>query len=391
MISEIYASVDPPEGKQVSRPRLLLVNWRDPRNPEAGGAEVHLQEVARRLVADGFFCLQISHAFPGAPRKEVWEGVHILRVGGKNTFNFTVWLNLNRWCNEHAIDVVLDDSNKIAFFAPWFCKQPVVLQLHHLFGRTLFRETAWLFALYVLFFEAVMPWCYGRHRVLTGSESSRVELLRKGFRHVEIAPEGVDLAFYRQSAPSPRRKGLILYLGRIKRYKGLDVLLEALCLLKQKHPGARLAIAGTGDDSPRLRRLAEKWGIADRVDFLGFVDDPRKVELYYASEVVVNSSRKEGWGLTSIEANACGTPVVATDVPGLCDSVQHGSTGFLVPFGDAVGFAKALETLLTDSETWQRFSDNARQWAEAHTWEPAYEITRASILSAYAERQGRVL
>src|SRR5688572_21161983 len=103
------------------RPRILIVNWRDPRNPEAGGAEVHLHEVARRLAADGFHCVQMAHAFPGAPDEEWLDGVHILRRGGALTFNFTVWRHLRRWCAEHRIDAVLDDSNKIAFFAPWTC------------------------------------------------------------------------------------------------------------------------------------------------------------------------------------------------------------------------------------------------------------------------------
>jgi glycosyltransferase involved in cell wall biosynthesis len=136
---------------------------------------------------------------------------------------------------------------------------------------------------------------------------------------------------------------------------------------------------------PRLRALAEELGIAHAVEFLGFVSAQRKVELYHEAMVVLNSSRKEGWGLTSIEANACGTPVVATDVPGLCDSVRDGETGFLVPFGDAPAFAAAVERLLDDGALWQSFSENGRRWAAAHTWEPAYEVTRAALLAACGE------
>ncbi len=369
--------------------RILLLNWRDPRNPEAGGAEVHLHEVAKRLAAEGFACIQFSHAFAGAPVEEKIDGVRILRRGGKFLYNFTVWRSLRRWCDEQRVDVVLDDSNKIAFFAPWRCDRPVVLQLHHLFGRTLFRETHFALALYVLFFERLMSWAYRGVRVLTGSESSRRELLDKGFRDVDIAPEGVNLIDYALSAPPSRRRGLVLYVGRIKRYKGLDAILRALSRLRKSRPEARLAIAGTGDDTPRLRRIAKELGLESAVDFLGFVDEKRKVELYHEAEAVVNSSRKEGWGLTSIEANACGTPVVATDVPGLCDSVRHGETGFLVPFGDAEAFAAALDRLLGDRDLWQRLSLNARKWAEAHTWEPAYLKTRAALLAAYEEAHAR--
>lgn len=370
-------------------PRILIVNWRDPRNPEAGGAEVHLHEVARRLVAAGFEVVQYAHAFRGAPAEELIDGVRVIRRGGAFTFNFTVWRNLRRWCDEHRADVVLDDSNKIAFFAPWTCDRPVVLQLHHLFGRAIFRETAWPFALYVLFFEKIMPWCYRRTPVLTGSESSRRELREKGFRNVGIAPEGVDPAAYVLEDPPPRDRSLLLYVGRVKRYKGLDTLLRALAILRARRPGVRLAVAGSGDDLPRLRALASSLGVADAVDFLGFVSARRKVELYHEAAVVLNSSRKEGWGLTSIEANACGAPVVATDVPGLCDSVRHGETGFLVPFGDAEAFADATGRLLEDDALWRSFSENGRRWAARHTWEPAYEVTRDALLeAAKAGRRG---
>jgi glycosyltransferase involved in cell wall biosynthesis len=365
--------------------RFLLLNWRDPRNPQAGGAEVHLQEVARRLAAEGFSCIQMSHAFPGAPAEEIVDGVRVIRRGGKFLFNFTVWRNLSRWCREYDVDVVLDDSNKIAFLAPWFCNRPVVLQLHHLFGRAIFRETAWPMALYVLFFEKLMPWCYRRTRVLTGSKSSRRELLAKGFQRVDIAPEGVELARYVLPVPPERNPSLILYVGRVKRYKGLDILLRSLALLLPGNPDVRLAIAGAGDDVPRLRELAKKLGVESAVDFLGFVSETRKVELYHEARIVVNSSRKEGWGLTSIEANACGTPVVATDVPGLCDSVQDSETGFLVPFGDAGAFAAALTRLLEDPVLWQQLSENARRWAAAHSWEAAYHKTREALLAAWEE------
>ena len=370
------------------RLRFLLLNWRDPRNPEAGGAEVHLHEVARRLAAEGFICIQVSHAFPGGPAEEVIDGVRILRRGGKFLFNFTVWRNLNRWCREHQIDAVLDDSNKVAFLTPWFSSRPVVLQLHHLFGRALFRETAWPMALYVLFFESLMPFCYRRTRVLTGSESSRRELVSKGFRSVDIAPEGVELERYVLPRIPDRIPGLILYVGRVKRYKGLDVLLRMLALLRPRKPELRLVVAGTGDDIPRLRTLAATLGVESAIDFLGFVSETHKVELYHEARVVVNSSLKEGWGLTSIEANACGTPVVATDVPGLCDSVRHNETGFLVPFGDADAFASAVERLLDDADLWRGFSENGRRWAEKHTWEPAYHKTREALLAVCEEHRG---
>jgi len=370
------------------KPRILILNWRDIRNPQAGGAEVHLHEVARRLVRDGFPCVQYSHRFEGSEAEETLDGLLIRRRGGALTFNWTVWARLASWCDEFKADVVLDDSNKIAFFAPWFCRRPVVLQLHHLFGRVLFHETSWPMAFYVLAFETLMPRAYRRARVLTGSQSSRRELIGKGFQSVGLAPEGVDPSAYAPGLPWDQRRPMILYVGRLKRYKGLDVLLRAAAEIRGEIPGLTFLVAGTGDDRARLESLSRDLGLADMVSFLGFVDEEKKVRLYGEARVVVNSSLKEGWGLTSIEANACGTPVVATDVPGLCDSVRHGETGYLVPFGDVSGFAAALRILLTDEKVAAGMAAHALEWAAKHTWEPAYEATRDALMKTHEESLG---
>ena len=371
--------------KSAARPRVLLVNWRDMRNPEAGGAEVHLHEVAVRLVRAGFTLIQYSHAWKGAAPREDVGGVEVHRTGGKFLFNFTVWLRVRAWCRRHAIDVVLDDSNKIPFLLPWFTGRPVVAQIHHLFGRVLFHETALPMAVYVLAFESLMPSAYRRTRVLTGSDSSRAELIRKGFGNVEIAPEGADLGLYRPPADAAKRGNIILYVGRIKKYKGLDVIVEAVAGLKADFPDLELKIAGSGDDVPRLKEKAKSLGMEAWTHFLGFVSEDRKVELYGEARVAVNSSLKEGWGLTSIEANACGTPVVATDVPGLCDSVRDGETGWLVPFGDAKGFAAALRRILADPAEAEAMRTRALAWADRHTWEKAYEVTRDALVAAWKE------
>ena len=371
------------------RPRVLLVNWRDIRNPEAGGAEVHLHEVATRLVRDGFTCIQYSHGFLGGPAEDYLDGVLVRRRGGKFLFNFVVWMRLWAWVRRDRIDVILDDSNKIPFLLPWITSLPVVAQIHHLFGRVLFQETALPMAMYVLAFESLMPSAYRRVRVLTGSESSRQELLAKGFGNVAIAPEGADLKLYRPNNHAEKRGCRILYVGRIKKYKGLDVILKAAASLKPVFPDLEVEIAGSGDDVPRLKELAGSLGMESWTHFLGFVSEDRKVELYSSARVAVNSSLKEGWGLTSIEANACGTPVVATNVPGLCDSVRDGETGFLVPFGDVTAFAEAIRKILGNPETAAAMRAKGLDWASGHTWERAYEVTRDALLAAWSETRIR--
>lgn len=362
---------------------MLIVNWRDIRNPEAGGAEVHLQEVSKRLVRDGFAVVQYSHAFPGAPAVETLDGVEVHRTGGAFLFNYTAWFHIKSWITEHAIDVVLDDSNKIPFLLPLRSPKPVLARFHHLFGSSIFKEAGLAPALYVRLFEALIGPVYRRTRVLTVSESTRAELAEKGITRATLAPNAIDKAIYRVVPGLAKEPGLIVHIGRLKKYKRLDLLLEAVAEVRKRLPGARLLIGGTGDYREALESRARGLGLGEAARFLGRVSEEEKVRLYNRAQVFVNSSLKEGWGLTTIEANACGTPVVATDVPGLRDSVRHGETGFLVPFGDVGAFARAIAVLLEDRDLAARMREKALEWAAGHDWEQAFAATRDALLETW--------
>src|SRR5262249_21757029 len=147
-------------------------------------------------------------------------------------------------------------------------------------------------------------------------------------------------------------------------------------------PGARLLIVGRGDAVPSLQERARQLGLDDAVEFRGFVDEAEKVALYRAARVFVNPSEKEGWGLTVIEANACGTPVVASDSPGLRDSVRQDETGFLVPHGDVGAFADAVIRVLRDDDTWRRLRTGAIEWAEQFRWDAVTDEVEAVIQRA---------
>ena len=366
--------------------RVLWINWRDLRNPLAGGAEVHADEVMKRLARRGWEIVLVSHAVPGLPARQEENGYVVRREGGTSTFNFTVYAKLRRWIREERPDIVVDDSNKIAFAAPCLTKVPVVALIHHLFGAAIFREASIPAALYVRLSEFLVPRIYRNVPVMTGSPSARREMLGMGIREVVDVGEGVDLEGYAPPVEGERDPNLLLYLGRIKKYKGLDVLIQTVAILKDRFPAVRLEVAGSGDDVPRLTEMARTLGVADRVKFLGRVSEQEKISLYRRAMVALNSSLKEGWGLTSIEANGCGTPVVASDVPGLCDSVQDGKTGFLVPFGDAAAMADRVGRILGDPELATRLQTQSLEWARSHTWDIVADRTEAVLAKALAAR-----
>jgi len=178
----------------------------------------------------------------------------------------------------------------------------------------------------------------------------------------------VDAARYAPDAATPRATApLFLYVGRLKRYKQVDVAIRALAALRRgAHPAAELWVAGAGDDRPRLEAAAREAG--GGVRFLGFVSEDEKLTLYRRAWAVVLPSLKEGWGITNIEAAACGTPAVAADNSALRESVRDGETGYLVPTGDAAVLAAALGRLAADAPLRERLSRGARAFAQTFTW-----------------------
>lgn len=377
----------PTPGARGPRPRILIVNWRDIRNPAAGGAELHLQEVARRLVRDGFPCVQYAHAFPGCKPAETVDGVEIHRAGGAFLFNYTALFGLRGWIRRHRIDVVIDDSNKIPFLLPWISPVPVVARFHHLFGAAIFRETNPLSALYVFLFEGLIRFAYRGVPIITVSPSTRGELEAKGLRDIAVAVNGVDPERYRVLPEVARDPFLVVHVGRLMRYKNVDTLLRAFAILRRALPEARLVIGGDGNHRAALEKQARDLAIAEAVEFRGFIGGDEKIRLYNEAAVFVNPSLKEGWGLTSIEANACGAPVVAADSPGLRDSVRHGETGLRVPPLDAEAFASAIASILENPDLAARLRAGALEWAALHGWERTCAVTREVLLRAWKGRE----
>lgn len=351
--------------------RILFINWRDIKNPEAGGAEVHLHEISRRIAAKGHMVTVLASTFPGASPEEEIDGVRVVRKGGKFTFNLHVPGNIRRLSHEHPFDIIVDDINKIPFYTPLYVKRPLLALAHHLFGKTIFLEAAFPVALYVHMSEALIPKIYRGTRFVVVSESTKQELAEKGIPEADISIvyNAVDHTIYRPSEEPKPAGPLIGYVGRIKRYKKIDYLLEALKIVLERIPGARLMLAGSGDYLPSLVSLAARLRVNDRVEFMGFVSEEAKIQMLQRAHVVVNPSSKEGWGVTVIEANACGTPVIASDVQGLRDAVVDGKTGFLVPFGDVEGFARRMLEVLQNQELRKSLSEEAIAHARRFNWD----------------------
>ncbi|MCX6134102.1 MAG: glycosyltransferase family 4 protein [Ignavibacteriales bacterium] len=351
--------------------KILVLNWQDIKNPLGGGAEVHLHEIFKRVVAQGHSVTLYCSKFPGSPDTEDIDGLRVIREGGRYLFNFHVPLRYQSQFRKEGYDVIVDDINKIPFYTPWFVDRPLAGIVHHLFGKAIFLQAPFVPASYVYLAEKVAAKVYKNTPMAVVSESTRLELIDLGFpaANIVIVPNAVNDKIYKPSEDLLPGQPLVGHLGRLKKYKSVDHLLRAFQIVLKDVPDAQLKIIGDGDFRAELQRLAGELGIAERVEFTGYVSESEKVRQLHQMTLAVNCSAKEGWGLTVIEANACGVPVVASDVPGLRDSVVDEKTGFLYEFGNIEQLAQKITLVLRDENLRNRMRVNAIAWGRSFNWE----------------------
>jgi len=218
--------------------------------------------------------------------------------------------------------------------------------------------------------ERLMPSAYRDRDFVVISDSTALDLQKRGFPsdRIHVSYPGIDHSVF---VPSGPRDPLptVVYLGRLRRYKGLDLVMRAVAQLRSEGLEVKLLVVGHGDDESRLKRVSGELGLGEGIRFRGFVSEEEKVRILQSAWINVYPSPKEGWGITNVEAAACGTPSVASDSPGLRESVLDGRTGFLVTHDDVAAWTEALRRLLEDSDLREAMAARAVEHADRFTWE----------------------
>lgn len=356
--------------------KILALNWQDLKNPLSGGAEVHLEELLRRLVKQGHEITLFCSNFKGGLDEETIEGVHIIRRGNRYNFNLIAPRYIKRLLKQENYDLFLEDINKIPFYSPRFVRIPSLIIIPHLFSTAVFQEINFVLGSYIYLAEKPLTRVYRNQSFCVISRSTASDLIERGIseENITVIHCGIDRELYNNlkgyekfAYPS------VLYLGRIKKYKSVQHLIESFRIVKDKLPEARLAVIGAGDYLPDLQKLARELELTEAVEFPGFVSQDKKVEYLCRSHVMVYPSLREGWGLTNIEANSCGTTVIAANVPGLRDSVSDNYSGLLYEYGDIEGLAEKMLKILTEREYRIELEKNSLEWAARFDWDSAAE------------------
>lgn len=366
---------------------ILVVNWQCIKNPHGGGAEVHFHEIFKRIAAMGHNVTLFCSMFPGAETEETIDGIRIIRKGSRSLFNFYVKKEYKKHFSNENYDIIIDDINKIPFYMPRYVKEPLLAISHHFFGKSIFREAGLISAFYVYLSEKLVDFYYKKTPFSVVSQSTLDEFISRGFGknnfsivYNAIHPEDFPMKVGAKS-PNP----IITYFGRLKKYKSPDHLLKAFAKISPQFPDAELHILGRGDFRAEMEKLAHELGIFEKTKFFGYISEEDKIRLLSLSHCVVNTSMKEGWGITNIEANACGTLTISADVPGLRDSVSEGLSGLLYEYGNIDMLAEKMIEVLSSKERLDYLSEGAVKWASNFSWDESarkmLEVIYKTVLS----------
>ncbi|MEB3051004.1 glycosyltransferase family 4 protein [Mycolicibacter sp. MYC123] len=372
---------------------VLLLCWRDTGHPQGGGSETYLQRIGAQLAADGVSVTLRTAGYPGAPKDELVDGVHISRRGGR----YTVYLRAGAAMVAARVglgplrrvrpDAVIDTQNGLPFLARLAYGRRVAVLVHHchreqwpVAGPVLSR-IGWQVE------SRLSPWLNRRNQYLTVSLPSVRDLADLGVDtgRIAVVRNGLD------EAPPPTLAGpraetpRVVVLSRLVPHKQIEDALDAVAALRGRVPGLHLDVIGGGWWSDRLAQHAVTLGITDSVTFHGHVDEDTKHQLLQRSWVHVLPSRKEGWGLAVIEAGQHGVPTIGYRASGgLSDSIVDGVTGTLVD--SPAELAEQLHRLLTDAVLREQLGVKARDRSAEFSWRQSAEGVRL-VLEAVRERR----
>lgn len=353
---------------------ILILSWRDPKHPLAGGAEQSVLEHAKGWLSAGYNVTWFSSRFHGSKEKENIDGIDILRKG-----NQYVGVQISAFCyylkNNRNTDFVIDQFHGLPFFTPFYVKGPKIALIQEVAGKVWFLNSFpspinWVVGLTGYLLEPLIFKFYKNTYFLTASETTKHDIERMGIdkEKITIIHHGVTLP---KKINDYRKEKIntITYLGIISKDKGIEGAISCFKTLS-KMGNYRFWVIGKGETKnyeDKIKKAARSLG--SNITFWGFVSQEKKFELLAKSHLLINPSVHEGWGLVNIEANSVGTPVVAYNSAGLVDSVKDGESGKIVEKGTSGELAKAVANILNNKKYYYKLVNSSIIWANKFSWE----------------------
>lgn len=350
--------------------KIVILNWKDIKSPQSGGAEIVTHEYARGWVRAGHQVSLVCPAFTESFRTETLDGVKIIRLGPKNKYSrFLIHVLAFFYYQKHLknrVDLVVDQIHWVPFFTSLYVKEKKLGFIHEIAKNIWIRQFG-LIGLIGKFIEPYLFTFYKNISFLTVSESTKNNLIKFNINknNITVIHNGIKVNS-RKKAFKKEKDPTLIYVGRLTKAKNIEDVIKSFQIINKKIPATRLWIVGGNNDTHYFNKLKKEAN--NRVKFWGFVTDKEKERLMAKSHLLVNASLAEGWGLVVIEAAAMGTPAVVYNVSGLSESVLNGKTGIVCSKNTPKEIAKQIMELLSNSKKYREMQKNCLIRAKEFSW-----------------------
>jgi glycosyltransferase involved in cell wall biosynthesis len=366
---------------------ILILNWRDSKNPKSGGAEIVTMEHAKAWVKAGHQVTWFTSQFKNSKDEEEIGGVNVVRWGNSITvFLFAPFFYL---FSGRKFDVVVDEIHGIPFFTPFYVRKPKIAFIHEVAGEI--WDYMYSFPLNRIgkFIESFYFKFYKKMKFITVSESTKNDLMKVGIniKNINIILNGLSNRVL-DTIPKKEKTPTFIFASRAVKMKGIEDVIGAFLYINKEMPYANFWIIGDGDKKyiNKLKKQIEYYAACSRIKFFGRVSENEKLDLMKKAHLLLHASIKEGWGLVVTEAASQGTPSIVYNVSGLRDSVKNNKTGIVLGKNTPKEMAKEALKLLEDKERYKTCQVNGLAWSKSLTWEKAAKESLNLIKNTYENK-----
>jgi len=373
-------------GKKLTR--ILILNWRDIKNPLAGGAEILTHEMVKQWVTWGHSVVQISAKFAKSKDREIIDGITVIRLGTWWSVHFFAFLYYFKNLRG-KIDIIIDEVHGLPFFAAIYEPRKTVLFACEVAEKIFFHVFPYPVAIIAIILEKIYFKIYKNIPALAISPSTKEDLISRGFnkKDITVLPMGLTVPKGLRKFPKERNP-TIIYLSRINKQKGIEDAIESFRIINDYLPNSSLWVVGSGADEyvARVKRGIKDYGLARHVKFFGLVSDTRKFELLSKSHILIFPSIHEGWGLVIAEAGIMGTPSAVYNASGVRDVVRNGERGIMVKKNRPDLLAIAIIHHFKNDKLYKELVSKIKSFEEEMGWK---KTARAAlqVISKYENRK----
>lgn len=351
--------------------RILIFNWRDPKNPRSGGAEIVTFEHAKSWIKAGNEVYWYTSEFKNSLKKEVVKGVVFIRQG--NALTVYLFAPLFYLFSKIEFDLVIDEIHGLPFFTPLYVKKPKIAFIHevaeeiwdYMYPFPINKIGRFIESFYFKVYKKVVFW--------TDANSTIDDLVKFGIRreNCKAIPCPINNKCLNK-LPIKEKIPTFIFVSRIVKMKGIEEVIKAFKLIDEKIK-AQLWIVGDGDKKyiNKLKNFVKKNNLSQKITFFNRVTDSKKLKLMRKAHLLLHASIKEGWGLVVLEAASQGTPAIVHNISGLRDTVKDKKTGIVLKENSPKQMANEAWQLLKEKEIYNKLQKNCLIWAKSLTWKKA--------------------